>query len=297
MFKHILIPLDGSRLAEAVLPASTMLARGTGARVTLVHVLERNAPARVHGDRHLTAVPEAAAYLEEIAARLTDSDGLTVDVHVHNVAEANVTASIAGHAAELRADLVVLATHGSGFREAVFGSIAQQVIGTGETPVLIIHPEAAPMAPALRKLAVPLDGEAGHDTSLPVAEALAAQFGAALELVTVVPRRVDLGWAGGAVGRMLPSAMEALLDVQAEEQARRLAELVQRLRSAGLEAKARLERGDPCGQILSALRESDADMAVLATHTKHGIAAFWNGSVAPKVLAQWKRPVLLIRAK
>src|SRR5919202_2263342 len=71
--KHLLVPLDGSRLAEAALPAATMLAERLGARVTLLHVMERHAPATVHGERHLTRAGEAEAYLNGVASRFADA--------------------------------------------------------------------------------------------------------------------------------------------------------------------------------------------------------------------------------
>ncbi len=66
---HLLIPLDGSRLAEAALPVAAALAERLGARVTLLHVLERDPPREVHGEPHLGAAGEACAYLDEVAAR------------------------------------------------------------------------------------------------------------------------------------------------------------------------------------------------------------------------------------
>ena len=71
MFAHLLVPLDGSGLAETTLPYVRTLAHayGNGARVTLLHLIERGAPSSVHGARHLTTVPEADAYLTEIAER------------------------------------------------------------------------------------------------------------------------------------------------------------------------------------------------------------------------------------
>ncbi len=54
MFKHILVPLDGSKLAEAALPAAVSLAETLHAPVTLLHVIEQDAPEEVHRDRHLT---------------------------------------------------------------------------------------------------------------------------------------------------------------------------------------------------------------------------------------------------
>ena len=61
--KTLLVPLDGSPAAEAVLPAATTLARALPARLSLLHSIERDAPDRVHGERHLTGVAEAEAYL------------------------------------------------------------------------------------------------------------------------------------------------------------------------------------------------------------------------------------------
>src|SRR3972149_3250339 len=61
MFRHMLVPLDGSRLAEAVLPVTAAFARALGAKVTLLHVVEPAAPTTVHGDVHLTQAEEAVA--------------------------------------------------------------------------------------------------------------------------------------------------------------------------------------------------------------------------------------------
>ena len=69
MFKHLLVPLDGSQLAEAALPAAAYLAQKLDATVTLVHIIEHDAPAEVHGERHLTNADEANAYLTEVARR------------------------------------------------------------------------------------------------------------------------------------------------------------------------------------------------------------------------------------
>ena len=66
MFTHLLVPLDGSSLAETALPATAYLARVLPARVTLLHLVERHPPSEVHHDRHLTNAAEASAYLESI---------------------------------------------------------------------------------------------------------------------------------------------------------------------------------------------------------------------------------------
>ena len=86
MFKHLLVPLDGSRLAEAALPAAAFLAARLGASVTLIHIIEHDAPQEVHGEHHLTSGDEACAYLEAAARHMQEhAPGVTLDVerHVH----------------------------------------------------------------------------------------------------------------------------------------------------------------------------------------------------------------------
>ena len=130
MFHHLLIPLDGSRLAEAVLPAVERLSVRFQAAVTLLHVLEQQAPTTIHGERHLTDSAEAETYLGVVADRLRAA-GIVVTTHVHDAREGDVAHSIVEHAKEINADLVLICTHGSsGLRGVLFGSIAQQVLPT-----------------------------------------------------------------------------------------------------------------------------------------------------------------------
>jgi len=174
--ERLLVPLDGSRLAESVLPPAISLARHLRARLMLLHVIERSAPPTVHGDRHLTGVAEAEAYLMEIASRC--GPGVAVDRHVHPNEEGNVAKSITDHAADLGVDLIVLSTHGGGgARRVLFGSVAQQVLHLGTRPVLLVRPPdggaveaAAPWN--LGRVLVPLDGSPASEDALPVSLAV-----------------------------------------------------------------------------------------------------------------------------
>jgi nucleotide-binding universal stress UspA family protein len=69
MFTHLLVPLDGSSLAEQALPAAAYLAQLLPARITLLHLIERNPPSEIHHERHLTDAAEASAYLQDIQQR------------------------------------------------------------------------------------------------------------------------------------------------------------------------------------------------------------------------------------
>ena len=117
MFNHLLVPLDGSNLAATVLSATAYRgATHTGATVTLLHVIEHHPPQAVHGERHLTTVDEARRYLAGVAATAAASlpPTIRVEQHVHPNQEDDVARSIVEHARELRVDLIVMCTHGSG---------------------------------------------------------------------------------------------------------------------------------------------------------------------------------------
>lgn len=296
MFRHLLVPLDGSLLAEAVLPIVRLFGRRLDARVTLLHVVERHPPARVHGEPHLDDVREAEAYLAGVSERLR-ADGVEAGYHVHEVAEGDVARSIVHHAEAMEGDLILLTAHGrGGVRGLLVGRIAQQVIGSGSTPVLVAHPGGVPEAYECRRIAVPLDGAAHHEHSLPVARALGTAFGARVHLVTVVPRLEQLLSGQGAPGRFLPLTTEAQLDMQAQEAVAYLERVGTALRESGLQVSGQVRRGDPVGELVQCFRDWGADLAVVATHALKGWAAFWEGSVTPRLLSQWRGPTLLVRA-
>lgn len=296
MFKRLLVPLDGSRLAESVLPAAQTIAGCFGATIVLFHALEQGAPATIHGERHLLTREEAQTYLSDLAARLARPN-LTIETNVHPVKEADVARSIVEHITELNADLIVLAEHGSsGLRDMFIGNIAQQVISRGATPVLFVRPqmENAP-AFACRTILVPLDSTSIHEPALPVAAAVARACGAALHLITVVPTTNTLSAERAGAGMLLPTTMAAVLDLAQRGAVEYLQKATSRLTADGISATAAVARGDTAPAILEFAERAKADLIVLATHGRANIDAFWSGSVTPKVMARAEAPVLLVR--
>src|SRR5512137_3009913 len=211
MFNHLLVPLDGSSLAEMALPAAAYLARLLAARVTLLHLIERHPPDEVHHhDRHLTNAAEATAYLDEIRQR-TFSE-VAVECHVHTSKIDDVARSIVEHIDELAPDLIVMCTHGQGgLRRRLFGSKAQQVIALNKTPILLIPP-AQHVAPKFNctRIVVPLDGNAEHEQGLQLATELAKVCRAAQHLIYVIPTVSRLKGEDAATGRLLPHTMAAI---------------------------------------------------------------------------------------
>jgi nucleotide-binding universal stress UspA family protein len=296
MFKHILVPLDGSTLAEAALPAAVLLARKLGATVTLIHVIEKNAPQEIHGQPHLRDAEEAAAYLTDVARRSVPA-GTQVDCHVHTAEVSDVARSIVEHARELKHDLIVMCAHGRGRALRLFlGSIAQKVVAMGSLPVLIMRPDESGDVPSFSctALLVPLDGGKDHEQALPVARKLAKACGAALHLAMVIPSFGTLSGAITATSRLLPGTTSQILELSVEQAEAYLAAQMETLERDGFSASAHVRRGDPAHAIADSARELQVDVIVLATHGKTGAEAFWAGSVTHKVCSRCNLPLLLV---
>jgi nucleotide-binding universal stress UspA family protein len=295
MFTHLLVPLDGSPLAESSLPIVAALAENLQCRVTLLHVIERRPPAEIHGAPHLTDVAGAEAYLGTVAGRLPA--GTHVASHVHTVKEHDVPRSIADHAAELGADLVVLCTHGRGrLRHRLFGGIAQRVAGMGQAPILLVPPTGARAGAPFHceTMLVPLDGQPAHEQGVEPAASLARACHASLHLLAVVPTLSTLSGEHAAAGQMLPGATSALLELDETRAEGYVTGLVARLAGTGLTVTAEVGRGDPTAIILKTAKRSLTDLIVLGTHGRWGLDAFWSASVAPRIAQKTAVPLLLV---
>jgi nucleotide-binding universal stress UspA family protein len=297
-FARLLVPLDGSRLAEAALPAAERLAAAFGAEVALLHVVERAARPSVHGDRHLTDRAAAEAYLAGMVEDLR-SRGVTATAHVHDVPQDDVAASIAAHGAEGTADLIVLCTHGrGGVRGFLWGGIAQQAFRQGSTPVLLVRaPAAGAPAPAFdpTTILVALDATAAAEAALPIAATLAAKLGARLHLTMVVATMGTLRDDRRAASLLLPSATRAILDMEETQAATYLDGLSTELRAAGIQTETEVRRGDPVEELAGETLEHHAGLVVAATHGRAGLQAVWTGSTVARLLGRTSAPVLLLR--
>jgi nucleotide-binding universal stress UspA family protein len=296
MFTRLLVPLDGSTLAESSLPAAVEVGRRLGAQIILYHALERGAPATVHGERHLTDPAEAERYLGGVAGWFA-GQGLTAAPRVDASAD-DVATRIAAAASRESADLIVLCTHGSGgLRGLLFGRVAQQVLQRGTVPVLLVPPSGAGREQGFpcRLILVPLDGSGMAEAAVPAAAALAGAFGAEVVLAMVVPTVDTISGERAAATRLMPTAAAALLDAEAAEGGEYLQAMVQKLSAQARQARAAVERGEPVRTLLSVAASREADLIVIATHGRSGVGAVWAGSVAQRIIAQSPRPVLLVR--
>ncbi len=298
MIKHILVPLDGSELAEASLPAAVYITRHFGNKVSLIHVVEENPPDTIHGQKHIKTEEEAMIYLEEIKNKYFPNDP-QVKTHVHKEQVKNVASSIVSHVDELSSDLIVLCTHGEGgISDYLVGSLAQQVIAFQRVPVLLIQPSNGEPTKGFscEKLLIPLDGDIEHEQGLKYAEHLAAHCNQSLHLLLVVPNFEDLHGEIAAAGKFLRAAVSEYLEISEENAIEYLTPHVKRFEKKSIPVIAEICRGDPASIIVEIANELSSDLIVIGTHGKTGMEAFWSGSVAPKISSLTKIPLLLVPA-
>ena len=297
MFKRLLIPLDGSALAETVLPAARWFAESFGAAVLLIHVVEPHAPSTVHQERHLQDAADAQQYLARIASEVFGK-AIDVTTHVHERNGANVADRIADHADEYASELIFMADHGEhGPSRWISGSLAQKVAGIDTTPIFLLRPRPGYRSDAswsCRSLMVPLDCSGEHERALDIAAIVAAKAGASVELVNVVDTYTTISGPFTNISRLLPGSTVRLLDVAAEEATIFLQKRQALFSDRSISSTIQVARGDPAKVIVARARETAVDCVVVGTHAKRGLDAFWSGSVVSKICSSCDTPLLLV---
>jgi nucleotide-binding universal stress UspA family protein len=152
MYSRILVPLDGSKLAEKALPHAEGLAKTSGATIHLINVLSRYTSASVLSGSIESApgtavavelarqleeaqISESKEYLRHAADQL-EHDGINVHIEFH---EGSPHDYIIDYAKQHGIDLIVMSTHGhGGLKRMLLGSITDKVIRAGEMPVLVV---------------------------------------------------------------------------------------------------------------------------------------------------------------
>lgn len=302
MKRQILVCLDGSELAEQVLPLAAQFARGTASDLVLLQVVPTPAIVqRMIWPTDLLVVPpvttealadEALAYLRPLAEHWTAPDlAVTCDVVAGEPAQEIVTYSVAHEAITM----VALATHGrGGLGRWLFGSIATKLLQISVRPLLLwrVAHEPLPLPEhGPRTIMVPLDGSVCAAQALPQAEELARAFGASLLLVSVVPSITEISRAGMASLWLLEKYEHQADQTQAE-----LARQAHELRVHGIPTRTQVLRGSPSEEILCLAEEEPIDLIIMSTHGRGDWERFWLGSVALQVLQRVRQPVVLIHA-
>ncbi len=293
----ILVPLDGSQLAERVLPYADALARATDASLTLMTAIENEQgelAARVPALRERLehgARDQAAQHLERAAALLR-AWGRTVSTLITSGRPAE---EILDTADRLDAALIAMATHGrSGLQRWLVGSVADKVMRLSHRPTLLVRPleDHAPLQPLdLARLMVPLDGSPLAEQAVPIAAEVAHGAGAQLRLVRVEPWvTTTLAATGEAAALVNVDELEAAVAREAEQY---LADVRSRL-PADLPVATTVLRGFPALQLIEYAEREGIDLTVLSTHGRGGLQRLVLGSTADR-LVRAGLPCLLVR--
>jgi nucleotide-binding universal stress UspA family protein len=285
MLQTILVPLDGSPLAERALPYAVRLAKAGGGKLILLRAFDAlrfTPPAQ--------AEPDGQEQLESIAERAR-SEGVEVEAVAHQMYHEDVGQVIIETARERAAELLVMSTHGrGGLGRWIYGSVADAVLRGAAVPVLLVPAACEQPWPAERapRIMVPLDGSDLAAEALAPAAELAGRLGAELVLVSVI-QPPTYAYAEGYAYLALDPAEE--LAAAAGE----LEAIAERLRGDGLTVSVRTAAGFATTTIAELAHEAGIDLIVMATHGRGGLARLVLGSVATGTLQRAGLPVLLVR--
>lgn len=304
MLAHILVPLDGSRLAAQAVPYAVTLARAFDARITLLAVIEA-APHR--GDMPSPEATEvdarrmatSMAYLESMAATICAPD-LAVTAAVR---QGNPAAAIIAHAAEAGGDLIALCSHGrTGLDRPRMGGVAQHVTRHASVPTLVVRPhgEPAPSADsgAITSVTVTLDGSNPAEEALPLGAAIARRLAVPLTLLRVIPTHFHLATTGWEGGYSYP-ATEEMAWQEGHDTAAYLEAIATRVQRAGMDIRTRWQRS-PANEadedLVACLAQDPTGLAVVASHGRGGMLRWVLGSTAEYLVERGPCPILIVRA-
>jgi nucleotide-binding universal stress UspA family protein len=297
MSNSILVPLDGSSLADAALPHAIALARRTKGALRLVRVHAPMAPLAVEAPP--LVVPNARIEGEMVATQRAWLEAKAKEVHAQSGLEARTEfrigrpgEEIVAAASDSDAHMIVCTTHGAGgWAPNWLGSVTDYVIRHTLKPVLAMSAAATDRTSVPASMLVLLDGSEVSEAILADATSFAQAFGARVELFRVVVPP----WIGDSEVVLSPEIDRFGIDAFAQEAKHELDAVAEDLRSKGLHVTATVEvRSGVTRRILDHIKASNPDVVALATHGR-GIARLLVGSVADKVLRAGGRPILTVR--
>jgi len=300
-FHTILVPLDGSPLAEEALPLALRIAHKSGAAIRLALVHEPPAiPYDAPNARLVTCADQAMEqaereYLRNAEARLREGG---TQVSTVGPLAGEIGPILAEQVLELGIDLVVMATHGRGGVQRLWlGSVADYLIRHVDVPVLLVRPGAgsAPtgIASAATEIMVPVDGSTLAEEALEPAAELARLWDLELNLVRVLHPVMMVTEPALPVPSTYDQELTAACCSQAQDY---LNDVVDDLRADGHRASGTAVVGwNPIDTILELARPERVAVIAIATHGRGGLRRLALGSVADKLVRASAMPVLVYR--
>ncbi len=301
-FHHILVPLDGSELAELALPLAAAFAMQAGpeGKITLLGVDPHSYTAYSRGGA-FELPPEAHAELSSYLTRI-EADMRTRVPQVKQVlVNGDPATAIVDLAAERGADAIILVTHArAGLGKFIHGSVAERVLHGATVPVIILKKRQKPLLTKPLQLLVPLDGSPVAESVLPLVQLLAQQLSASVTLL----RSLDLpdlkatgrGRAGAAT-----ASIRASIPAARKEATEYLTQIQQKLAAQGITTHLLVTEEEAAEDISKAAtlleREQKTVLIAMSTHGRSGLTRWLYGSVTGLLLHLTDAPLLVIRAR
>jgi len=276
MYSKIVVPLDGSKLAEVALPYAEELAGRMGSEIILLSVLETAEPHVYQNHRtYIEKIIEATR--ANVVKRLTETE--SKEIKVWSATRVGYPAEgIVDYAEKLDVGLIIMATHGrSGASRWALGSVADKVVRANKRqPLLLIRAKGA--RPDVRnkgilnKVLVPADGSIASEVVIPYIRELASKLEAELTLLRVVSPANHV-------------------NADAEDYLKSKCSL---FGDAGITTRYEVKKGAVADEIIKFADENNADLVAMSTHGRSGVSRWVLGSVAEKVLQGGTTPLMLV---
>jgi nucleotide-binding universal stress UspA family protein len=297
MYTKMLIPLDGSKVAEQVLPYARCLVRKLSIPIELLQAADPEALALLTDPTHsryadtvwADKINSGKTYLDAVARSF---EGARVQCVVEKGKAEDV---VIDRAAADKNTLIVMATHGrSGIQRWLLGSVADKVLHGAPNHMFLVRATEQGKTDgeaALKTVVVPLDGSALAEQVLPHVVDLAKKM--ALKVAFFRAYALPASVTGDEFG----TYMEELIN-QIESDAREyLAAKVDEAKRNGLnDAVSAVKFGYGADEIISLARETPDNFVAMCTHGRSGVKRFALGSITDRVVRHCGDPVLIIPA-
>ena len=302
MTTQILVPLDGSPLAEQALACAMTLGRGLPAELVLFRAVSIPPDTReILKSAGLKAAAlmeqleaEANDYLRKVAGQLQDA-GLSVRQVVQHGPAAE---AIVDYAGQTDIQQIVMATHGyTGISRWTHGSVAERVLQSASVPVLLVRAQEGELGVSrepmpCRRILVPLDGSTVAEQVLPSAASIAQALRAEMILFQVPIVYVS----GSLIGEWYLPWQGVLKTAEQDAQAY-LNRVAYRLKEQGVNVSKAMQIGAVAESIIAYAEANRIDLIAMCTHGRTGRGRWILGSVADRVLRASSIPILLVRAR
>ena len=301
-FRSILVPVDGSSLAEQAIPVALDIAERSRSKVKLV--LVHQAPpvfiepeyTRLYTKVDLTVLKAERGYLKGLVEQHRPRMGKAL---TSAVLQGPPATTLSKYIPDADVELVVMTTHGrGGLRRAWLGSVADHLVRTVEVPVLLIRAReegSVSRWTGFDRILVPLDGSALAEAALEPVTELAQLVDATITLVNVVAPAVLITEPALQLPQGYDEKVTAIRRDAAQDYLR---DVVERLHEQDIKASGLTVIGAGVAEVILDLARSEGvGLMAIATHGRSGLKRLMLGSVADKLVRAAEVPVLVCRPK